>query len=71
MLFGNVEKNYGEKLDFVKNCFRIIPWRMLKSKNLKMGTRSKAQFTLTVRTVGVYIAKAIVLMGILFVLLYQ
>ena len=44
---------------------------MLKSKNRKMGTRSKAQFTLTVRTVGVYIARAIVLMGILFILLYQ
>ena len=43
---------------------------MLKSKNLKMGTSSKAQFTLTVRTVSVYIAKANVLMGILFILLY-
>ena len=39
--------------------------RMLKSKNLKMGTNSKAQFTLTVRMVSVYIAKANVLMGIL------
>ena len=45
--------------------------RMLKSKNFKMGTSSKDQFTLTVRTVGVYIAKANVLMGILFILLYQ
>ena len=43
--------------------------RMLKSKNLKMGTSSKAQFTLTVRPVSVYIAKANVLMGILFTLL--
>ena len=49
----------------------ISSWgRMLKNKNLKMGRSSKAQFTLTVRTVGVYIAKAIVLMGILFILLY-
>ena len=44
--------------------------RMLKSKNLKMGTSSEAQFTLTVRTVSVYIAKANILMGILFILLY-
>ena len=29
---------------------------MLKCKNLKMGTRSKAQFTLTIRKVSVYIA---------------
>ena len=43
--------------------------RMLKSKNPKMGTSSKAQFTLTVRTVGVYIAKGNVLMGILFIVL--
>ena len=43
---------------------------MLKNKNLKMGTSSKAQFTLTVRTVSAYIAKANVLMGILFILLY-
>ena len=41
---------------------------MLKSKNLEMGTNSKAQFTLTVRTVSAYIAKANVLMGILFIL---
>ena len=41
-----------------------------KKKNLKMGTSSKAQFTLTVRTVSVYIAKGNVLMGILFILLY-
>ena len=32
--------------------------RMLKSKNLKMGTSSKARFTLTVRTVNFYIAKS-------------
>ena len=44
---------------------------LIKSKNLEMGTSSKAQFTLTVGTVGVYIAKAIVLMGILFILLYE
>ena len=43
---------------------------MLKNKNLKMGTSSKAQFTLTVRTVSVYIAKANILRGILFILLY-
>ena len=42
---------------------------MLNSKNLKMGTISKAQFTLTVRTASVYIAKANVLMGILFIVL--
>ena len=44
--------------------------RMLKSKNFKICTSSKAQFTSIVRTVGVYIAKAIVLMGTLFILLY-
>ena len=43
---------------------------MLKSKNLKMGTSSKAQFTLPDRTVTVCIAKANILMGILFILLY-
>ena len=53
------------KIVFISFC-----GRMLKSKNLKMGTGSKAQFTLTVRTVTVYIAKANVLMGILFILLY-
>ena len=41
-----------------------------RSKNLEIGTSSKAQFTLTVRTVSAYIAKANVLMGILFILLY-
>ena len=53
-----------------KIAFISFRGRMLKSKNLKMGTSSKAQFTLTVGTVGVYIAKAVVLMGILFILLY-
>ena len=47
-----------------KIAFVSFRGRMLKSKNLKMRTRSKAQFTLTVRKVGAYIAKAIVLMGI-------
>ena len=36
----------------------------LKSKNLEMGTSSKAQFTLTVRTGSAYITNASVLMGI-------
>ena len=53
-----------------KIAFISFRGRMLKSKNLKMGTSSKAQFTLTVGTVSVYIAKANVLMGILFILLY-
>ena len=53
-----------------KIAFISFRGRMLKSKNLKMGTSSKAQFTLTVRTVSVCIAKANVLMGILFILLY-
>ena len=48
-----------------KITFISFSGRMLKSKNLK-GT----QFTLTVRMVSVYIAKANVLMGILFTLLY-
>ena len=42
--------------------------RMLKSKYLEMGKSSKAQFTLIVRMASVYIAKANVLMGILFIL---
>ena len=54
-----------------KIAFISFRGSMLKSKNLKMGTSSKAQFTLTVRTVTVYIAKANVLTGILFILLYQ
>ena len=53
-----------------KIAFISFRGRMLKSKNFKIGTSSKAQFKLTVRTVGVYIAKANVLMGILFVLLF-
>ena len=39
-----------------KISFISFRGRMLKSKNFKMGTSSKAQFTLTVRTVSVYIA---------------
>ena len=54
-----------------KIAFISLRGRMLKSKNLKMGTSSKAQFMLTVRTVGVYIVKVNVLMGILFILLYH
>ena len=53
------------KIAFISFC-----GRMLKSKNLKTSTSSKAQFTLTVRRVSVYIAKVNVLMGILFILLY-
>ena len=53
-----------------KIAFMVFRGRMLKSKNLKMGTSSKAQFTLTVRTASVYIAKANVLMDILFIVLY-
>ena len=49
-------------------AFIAFRGRMLKSKNLKMGTSSKAQFTLTVRMVSVYIEKANVLMAILFTL---
>ena len=30
-LFGNVE-NIGEKLDFVKNCFHILPWTNVKKQ---------------------------------------
>ena len=40
-----------------KIVFISFRGRMLKSKNLKMGTSSEAQFTLTVRTASVYIAK--------------
>ena len=53
-----------------KIAFMSFRGRMLKSKNLEMGTSSKAQFTLTVRTASVYIAKANVLMGILFIQYY-
>ena len=65
------------KTIMVKNCilskiaFISFRGQMLKSKNLKMGTSRKAQYMLTVRTVSVYIAKANVFMGILFILLYQ
>ena len=38
-----------------KIAFISFRGRMLKSKNLKMSTSSTAQFTLTVRTVNVYI----------------
>ena len=54
-----------------KFAFICFHGRMLKSKSFKMGTSSKAQFTLTVRTVNVYITKVNVLMGILFILLYK
>ena len=53
-----------------KIAFISFRGQMLKSKNFKTGTSSKAQFTLTVRTVSVYITKGNVLMGILFILLY-
>ena len=53
-----------------KIAFISFRGRMLGSKNLEMGTSSKAQVTLTVRTVSVYIAKANVSMGILFILFY-
>ena len=53
-----------------KIAFISFRGRMLNTKNLKMGKSSKAQFTLTVRMVSVYVAKANVLMGILFILLY-
>ena len=52
-----------------KIAFISFRGRMLKSKNLKIGTSSKAQCTSTVRTVCVCIAKVNVLMAILFVLL--
>ena len=58
-----IVKNWNwSKIDFIS--FR---GQMLKSKNLKMGRSSKAQFTLTVGTGSVYIAEANVLMGILFI----
>ena len=59
MSFLEIFKKYSENLYFLKNCFHILPsfrGRMLKSKNLKMGTSSTAQFTLIVRTAIVYIA---------------
>ena len=51
-----------------KIAFIYFRGGMLKSKNLEMGTSSKALFTLTVRTGSAYIAKANVSMGILFIL---
>ena len=66
----------SEKKIIVKNwilskiAFIFFRGPMLKGKNLKMDTSSEAQFTLTVRTVSVYIAKTNVLIGILFILLY-
>ena len=42
-----------------KTAFISFRGRMLKSKNLKIGSRSKAEFTLTVRTASVCIAKAV------------
>ena len=48
MLKKTVVKNWI----FSKIAFISFHGRMLKSKNLKMGTSSKAQFTLTVRTVS-------------------
>ena len=65
-----LKKIVVENLILSKISFISFRGRMLKSKNLKMGTSSKAQFTLTVTTVSVYIAKANVLMGNLFILLY-
>ena len=53
-----------------KIVFISFRGRMLKNKNLKTGTSSKAKFTLTVRTVSVHIAKVNVLVDILFILLY-
>ena len=74
----NIFVGFSEMLKniMVKNCilskiaFISFRGQMLKSKNLNMGTSSKAEFTLRVRIVSVYIAKANVLMGILFILLY-
>ena len=66
MLKKTIVKNWT----LSKIAFISFRGRMLKSKNLKVGTSSKAQFTLIVRTVSAYIAKANVLMGILFILLY-
>ena len=64
-----LKKIMVENWTFSKIVFISFRGRMLKSKNLEMGTSSKAQFTLTVRMVSIYIAKANVLMGILFILL--
>ena len=69
--FSKMLKNIMVK-NWILSRYAFISFRvrMLKSKNLKMGTSSKAPFTSTVRTVSVYIAKADVLIGILFILLY-
>ena len=40
-----------------KIAFISFRGRMLKTKNNKMGTSSKAQFTLTVRMASVYICE--------------
>ena len=53
-----------------KITFISFRGQMLKSKNVKMGTSSKAQFTSTVTMDSVYIAKANILMAILFILLH-
>ena len=66
MLKKSLVKNWTSS----KIAFMSFRGRMLKSKNLEMGSSSKAQFTLTVRTVSAYIAKANALMGVLFILLY-
>ena len=65
-----LKKIMAKNLILSKIAFRSFRGQTLNSKNLKMGTSSKAQFTLTVRMVSVYIVKANVLMGILFILLY-
>ena len=57
-----------KKWTLSKIAFISFRGGMLKSKNLEMGISTEAQFTLTVRTVSAYIAKANVLMGILFIL---
>ena len=62
-----LKKSMAKNWILSKIAFISFRGQMLKSKNFKMGTNSKAQFTLTVRTVNVYIAKANVLMGILFI----
>ena len=30
--FSEMLKNYGEKLNFVKNCFHILPWTNVKEQ---------------------------------------
>ena len=65
-----LKKNLVKNLILSNIAFICFRGPMLENKNRKMGTSSKAQFTLTVRMVSVYDAKANVLMGILFILLY-